>query len=238
MALLIQAAAAVALATTQARLAPAAPASSSSAIPSNLISMTLPILRIRDNGPQWPYSVAQFRADEPRLSISDNPHDDELASYATLDPPIIVCRPEPTTPPGHDPATHRAVEVMPVQGEDGIWRQAWELEALPLPPTPEPEPDWQQFRQALRDENGYAPAFQAALTADPMAGIQLAIGLNEFRRSGDFSDFLEALTSALAALPADQAGHLGLDLLALASRCNLPAAFLGALQALPPEPAP
>lgn len=97
---------------------------------------------------------------------------------------------------------------------------------------PEPAPDWDQFRLALRQENGYAPAFQQAMLADPMAGIQLAIGLNTFRSNGDFSDFLGALVAALSTLPAEQGEHVAADLMVLSSRCNLPGAFIEAMQVL------
>jgi len=95
-----------------------------------------------------------------------------------------------------------------------------------------PSPDWSQFRQALRTENGYAPAFSAAMAADPMAGFALAIGLDAFRRDGDPTDFLDALQSAFTALPQGQALHIAVELQSLAQRCNLPASFADALASL------
>ena len=92
-----------------------------------------------------------------------------------------------------------------------------------------PSPDWSQFRQALRTENGYAPAFSAAMVADPMAGVGLAIGLDAFRRDGNYGDFLDELQSAFAALPQEQALHIAAELLDLAIRCNMPAEFIAAL---------
>lgn len=94
------------------------------------------------------------------------------------------------------------------------------------------EPDWMQFRQALRSENGFSAAFSAAMAADPMAGVALALGLDAFRRDGDHADFLDALQSAFAALPQEQALHIAAELLALAQRCNLPASFTDALASL------
>ncbi len=91
------------------------------------------------------------------------------------------------------------------------------------------EPDWTQFRQALRTENGYAPAFSAAMAADPMAGVALAIGLDAFRRDGDHADFLDALQSAFTALPQEQALHIASELLDLAVRCHMPAEFIAAM---------
>jgi hypothetical protein len=65
-----------------------------------------------------------------------------------------------------------------------------------------------------------------------MAGVQLAIGLDRFRREGDYADFLEALGNSLSVLPTDQAAHIALELLALAGRCDLPLSFREALQAM------
>ena len=119
------------------------------------------LLRLRESGPQWPYSVAQFRADEPQLSISDNPHEGELATYADLDPPILVFAAKPTDPPTHDPAIHRPQEVRPAC-VDGVWQQAWELIELPPPPEPEPQPDWAQFKLGLLTSPDAAVFLQVA----------------------------------------------------------------------------
>jgi len=94
------------------------------------------------------------------------------------------------------------------------------------------EPDWTQFRQALRTENGFSAAFSAAMVADPMAGVALALGLDAFRRDGDPTDFLDALRSALIVLPDGQGAYIAAELLALAQRCNLPASFTDALASL------
>ena len=94
------------------------------------------------------------------------------------------------------------------------------------PPT---DPDWTQFRQALRTENGFSAAFQAAMAADPMAGIALALGLDSFRRDGDPRDFVDALHNAFATLSPDQGAYITGELRALAQRCNLPQEFLDAL---------
>jgi hypothetical protein len=91
------------------------------------------------------------------------------------------------------------------------------------------EPDWAQFRRALRTENGFSAAFSVAMTTDPMGGVALALGLDGFRRDGDPGDFLDALRAALAVLPSDQAAHIAQELIALAQRCTMPAAFIQSL---------
>lgn len=182
------------------------------------------LLRLSDLS--WPCSREDLQNDNPATWFPPDLADAQpLADFGYV-------LPEPTDPPAHDPATHRAVEVRPTRADDGTWHQAWGLEALPPPPEPEPQPDWAQFRQALRQENGYGSAFQSALAADPMAGVQLAIGLDRFRREGDYADFLEALGNSLSVLQTDQAAHIALELLALAGRCDLPLSFREALQAM------
>jgi hypothetical protein len=62
-----------------------------------------------------------------------------------------------------------------------------------------------------------------------MAGIALALGLDNFRRDGDPRDFVDALHNAFATLSPDQGAYITGELLALAQRCNLPQEFLDAL---------
>ena len=190
--------------------------------------MTLPLLRLRDSGPQWPYSVAQFRADEPSLSISADPHDAELASYAELQPPILVCRPLPTDPPPHDPATHRAEEVLPVQAPDGSWQQAWKLVALP---PPQPQPDWGTFRQTLLISADVAEVMGAARAAgcEPAAtALPSALDKAEAGRPAEFA----ACWAMVARF--GQAGAEMIEFLAaVAEACHLPADFVAALNPSP-----
>ncbi|MBU6250961.1 MAG: hypothetical protein KGO47_07345 [Cyanobacteria bacterium REEB417] len=195
-------------------------------------------LRLRPDGPQWPYSIAQLRVDEPQLSISAAPHAGEIASWLELEPPVVFIEPSPTDPPPYDPTTHRVQEAMPIQGDDDVWHQAWELIELPPPPEPEPQPDWAQFRQALISENGYAGAFAAIGSVNPMLTGPLPARLDRFEFEGQWQPFLDSLSIALAALPTDPvdpsftAGHIAMELLALAGRCNLPMPFREALQVL------
>lgn len=187
------------------------------------------LLRLSDKA--WPCSREDLQNDNPATWFPP-----DLADAQPLSDFGYVL-PEFTDPPEHDPATHRPQEVRPIC-IDGTWRQAWELEALPPPPEPEPQPDWQQFRQALITENGYAGAFATINGINPMLVSPLPARLDRFEFEGQWRPFLDSLTLALAALPANpedptlRAGYLAQELLALGGRCNLPAAFLEALQEL------
>lgn len=132
------------------------------------------LIRLLPTGPLWPYSVTQFRRDEPWLSISDAPHDGELASYGELDPPILVRRVIPVDPPEFDPTTHYVEEVAPTEIDDR-WLQTWQLQ--PLPPV-EPQPDYRGFYDALLISTVYNAALQqvmAAPTPGPAAALAVLI---------------------------------------------------------------
>lgn len=179
---------------------------------------------------RWPCSRADLESANPLTAFPP-----DLADAQPLDQFGFIL-PEPTSPPPHDPLTHCVVEVRPTKGDDGIWRQSWEV--VELPPPPPPGPDWPQFRQAIRSENGFSAAFVAAFSADPMVAHTLGSRLDWFQTTGDYALFLESLTLTLQALPPQEAAHIAMEFMALASRCGLPAAFLDALQTLFPEPAP
>ena len=102
---------------------------------------------------------------------------------------------------------------------------------LPPPPAPEPPPDFDAMATALRTENGFKNAFLLAFAEDPMAAGSLTSRFDEFRRSGDFSLFLQSMLLVLHALPTEQAAEIGTKFLAVAVRCHMPPAFLQALQA-------
>lgn len=132
------------------------------------------LLRLLPTGPIWPYSVSQFRRDEPWLSISDAPHDAELASYGELDPPILVRRVIPVEPAEFDSTTHYVQEVMPTE-IDGAWLQTWQVQ--PLPPVV-PKPDYRGFYDALLISTVYNAALQqvmAAPTPGPAAALAVLI---------------------------------------------------------------
>ena len=205
------------------------------------------LLRLRDNAIQWPYSVARFKQDEPSLSISDNPHPGELATYAALDPPIRVFQVADVPPPEIDARTQRLLPVG-VEQVGGAWRQVWtwrdateqeieEYDATNQPPPP--PPDFVAFNEALLTENGFEAVWSAVLNIEPMLAIAMPAYLETFRTNGDWSQYLISLSKAIALLETnEQRQYIISELLGLSQRCNLPNDFIAALQTLiqsPPE---
>lgn len=99
-------------------------------------------------------------------------------------------------------------------------------------PPPPPAPDWDRFQADLQTANGFPTAWGAIFSGDPRPGIGLISALLDWRATGQWTPFLGAALACLALLPPDQAAHVGLELLALATDCNLDPAFCEALETL------
>lgn len=190
--------------------------------------MTLPsLIRIRPDGFQWPYSVAQLRADEPRRSISNNPHDEELAALATLDPPVVVIRPIPTDPPSYDAATQELAEGPPVE-VDGQWIQAWQV--INLPPAP-PVADWAGFASWLYAYEPIGLAMGMARASTDPLGEPVATALPAVMQEGRAGN-LRAWAEAWGQfrLASQLQPEAAAPILAKAVECHLPADFIAATQ--------
>ena len=74
---------------------------------------------LNTNTNEYPVALAQMQAAYP-LTIFPAPFEGNFEEFEHV---------KPTQPPEHDPATHRAVEVAPVE-EGGKWRQAFEVVQL------------------------------------------------------------------------------------------------------------
>jgi len=190
--------------------------------------MTPPsLIRIRPDGFQWPYTVAQLRADEPRRSISNNPHDQELAALADLDPPVVVIRPVPTDPPPYDAATQRLAEGPPVE-VNGQWHQAWQV--INLPPAP-PVADWAGFADWLYDYEPIGLAMETArASTDPRgepATTALPTAMQE-GRAGNLQAWAKAWWQFL--LASQLQPEAAAPILAKAGECHLPVDFIAATQ--------
>lgn len=179
---------------------------------------------IRPEGPQWPYSLAQLRTDHPNVSFSADPSAEDLAPFSVF--PV-----QPTDPPQHDTASFQAREVMPVQADDGTWRQAWVLDPIDPPAPPQPGPDWLGFAGWLY---GFAPMMDAMNAArashDPQgepATTGLPAALQE-ARAGNVVAFALSWAQFLAASSMDEANLA--EIVAKASLCRLPPEFISALQ--------
>ena len=74
---------------------------------------------LNTNTNEYPVALAQMQAAYP-LTIFPAPLEGNFEEFEHV---------KPTQPPEHDPATHRAVEVDPIE-LDGEWQQAWEVVVL------------------------------------------------------------------------------------------------------------
>lgn len=185
------------------------------------------MIRVTEAGDTvWPYSLSQLRADEPSRSFSSSPSDRELAVFG-------VFRVQATSAPAYDPATHRVVEVQPVE-QDGTWLQAWELvdltdaekEAYYRQTHP---PLWQAFGAAVWSLAEVNQLLATALQSAPALAMALPVGLGQAAQ-GDQQTFVNAWQAARAAgLVADE---LVTALQTLAVAHDLPAEFVAALGAM------
>jgi hypothetical protein len=145
---------------------------------------------IRLNPIRWPYSLAQLRIDEPTRSFSPAPSDREYAEFDCY-------RKQPQPQPEYDPATHKVVEVQPLQ-QDGQWLQQWEVvelteaEAEAYYRATHP-PQWIAFWAALPPE--VDTLLNAAQAASPRLALSLGVGLGK-AADGDSRVFLGAWQSA------------------------------------------
>jgi hypothetical protein len=176
---------------------------------------------IRTNPLRWPYSLQQLRDDEPSKSFSTSPSDAELAHYG-------VFRVAPLEQPEFDPATHKVVEVQPLQ-QDGQWLQQWEVvelteaEAEAYYRATHP-PQWIAFWAALPPE--VDQLLNAAQAASPRLALSLGVGLGK-AADGDSRVFLGAWQSARSL------GLISAELVTavqtLATHHDLPAEFVAGL---------
>lgn len=181
------------------------------------------MIRVTDGQMIWPYSLGQLRADEPTKSFSSNPSDRELAVFG-------VFRVLPQAQPEIDPATEKAVEVVPVL-IDGVWLQQWsvvelsdaEREAYYRATHP---PQWIAFNDALpADVNALLAQAQ---TLDHRLYGGLMVGLGK-AADGDARVFLSAWQKArLAGLIQPE---MVTQIQALATAYDLPVEFIAGLAA-------
>jgi hypothetical protein len=146
-----------------------------------------------------------------------------------------IQEPEPT---GFNPATHQAQPLEPVVSitdvdadVNGTVTYGWEV--VELPPGPEPGPDWPGFRDSILTENGYLAAMARARDSQDdaaWAAVTFSLSrLDRFQDKGDFSEYLQGLLLIVSVQPEQEKGPLIQEFLALAARCNLPTAFITAL---------
>jgi len=93
--------------------------------------------------------------------------------------------------------------------------------------------DWAGFRHAILTENGYVDAMARARDSqNDAAWVAVTFSLSRldrFQDKGDFSEYLQGLLLIVSVQPEQEKGPLIQEFLALAARCNLPTAFITAL---------
>jgi len=93
--------------------------------------------------------------------------------------------------------------------------------------------DWPGFRHAILTENGYVTAMALALDSENDSA-RLAVmfshsRLDRFQDKGDFAEYFQGLLLIVSVQPEQNQASLVQEFLALATRCNLPTAFIAAL---------
>jgi hypothetical protein len=93
--------------------------------------------------------------------------------------------------------------------------------------------DWAGFRHAILTENGYVAAMALALDSEnDFARLAVTFShsrLDRFQDKGDFAEYLQGLLLIVSVQPEQDQASLVQEFLALAARCNLPEAFITAL---------
>jgi hypothetical protein len=111
--------------------------------------MTTHIL-VTEDGSIWPYDLGQLRRDNPNVSFSNYPSEEDLEPFN--------CRAvSPTEAPTYDQRTQYLEQAFP-ELIDGTWRQTWRImsrtaeEVAAYDEANLPIPDWQGAFQALVKE--------------------------------------------------------------------------------------
>ena len=181
-------------------------------------------LRIVDGQLVWPYSISRLRADEPSVSIWNNPGDVFLAQYGMF-------HPEATTAPEIDPAAEKVQQVEPIE-QDGEWRQQWavvalsEAEAADYYRATHP-PRWLEFGAVVMALSAIKALLNGGIAAGetPLA-LGLAVGLGK-AADGDSRVFMNTWHQACAAglIPPELITNMQM----LATAHDLPAEFIAGL---------
>lgn len=175
--------------------------------------------------------MARLLYDTLTATLRTYPRDDD-GPVIGLDPRylemVVIQQPEPD----YDPATQRLQPTEAIDTTAQTVSRGWDVVPLPPPPPAPPEPDWDRFQSQLQTSNGFPDAWSHIFTGDARPGISLIASLAVWQATGQWTQFLVATGACLALLPAEQAAHVGLELLALAHGCNLDPAFCEALEAM------
>lgn len=129
-------------------------------------------IRINNKKTIWPYSLFQLRIDEPKISLSNQPHTEEIQALVDLDPPIYVFEVSNVTPPNINQRTERLMEVHPEE-VGGKWIQRWEIvsatedEISSFDKNNAPKVDYIGFWDSILLSNVYSALYQNANVSLP-----------------------------------------------------------------------
>lgn len=105
---------------------------------------------VTTDGTTWPYDLGQLRRDNPNVSFSNYPSEEDLAPFNCY--PVL-----PSEIPVYDQRTEQVEQTYPEQ-VDGTWRQIWRVtartaaEVAAYDEANRPAPDWQGAFQTLVKE--------------------------------------------------------------------------------------
>ena len=77
---------------------------------------------VTTDGTTWPYDLGQLRRDNPNVSFSNYPSEEDLAPFNCY--PVL-----PSEIPVYDQRTEQVEQTYPEQ-VDGTWYQAWRINSL------------------------------------------------------------------------------------------------------------
>jgi hypothetical protein len=181
--------------------------------------MQAKMIRLVNENNIYPYTVDQFRTDEPHLSISNFPHETELESYRNEHPPILVYPVKNTEMPEYNHSTHYIKEGDPIL-VDGEWNQTWILLELP------PPPDWKTFKTVVMENPVLNEAIANAIPLVTSAALAIPAALMK-AEEGKLDDLEKCWDDIRAVSPVEN--EVINELIQLATLCNLPASFIDIL---------
>ena len=142
-----------------------------------------------------------------------------------LDPDYVEMALTQADQPDYDPTTHRLESTETIDLTARTVTRGWELVGLP---TPAPTPDWATFRGGLLISEGVATTMAAARVAGCEPGVTALPVALEKAQQGDPAEF--AACWALVVRDGQPPAELLAELVATATACHLPEAFVAALQ--------
>jgi hypothetical protein len=161
-------------------------------------------------------------------TLAPYPRDDG-GPVAGLDPDYLELDLIQAPQPSYDNTTQRLDPTEVIDLEALTVTRGWQLTELP---PPAPIPDWATFRGSLLISPGVATTMAAARAAGCEPGVTALPVALEKAQSGDPAEF--AACWALVVRDGQAPAELIAELVATATACHLPEAFVAALQLVAP----